>query len=98
MRKKNSDFNQFLDFLRKNHGKTVTSFQILQGHQPSSKDNFTSYLYKFIKLGYVEPINNGKVVDPNTLYSIIKEVPIFYNSVMMAKDLRMQRGEIASVN
>lgn len=89
--KKSPVFPAMVEFVNNNVGKVVTSEDILLGKEPD-RGAETSYLYKFVKLGHVEPIDNGKITDTNTKYKILKAFPTYYNSIMLKRDLQKLNG------
>lgn len=86
-------FTKMIEFVNANVGKTVTSAEILLGKEPD-RTSETSYLYKFIKLGYIETVNGGFVMHKDTMYKILKPFPACYNSVMLKNELRTLNGLI----
>lgn len=83
-----SIFSQFVNFMNNNIGNTVKSADILLGHKPSRRAE-TAYLYKFIKLGYIEQITKT-VMDPEATYRIAKEVPAWLNSQKIKQLLKTE--------
>ena len=86
-------FPDIVKFVNENVGKTVTSKEILLGKEPS-RNSETAYLYKLVKLGYVKPINDGRVMSSSATYKIVKGFPPHYNSVMLMDELRIANGLI----
>lgn len=86
-------FARVVEFVNGNVGKIVTSPEILLGKEPG-RNSETSYLYKFIKLGYIKAVNNGFVMHKDTTYEIVKPFPPYYNSVMLKNELREANGLI----
>lgn len=84
-------FPEMVKFVNNNVGNIVSSSDILLGKTPD-RGSETSYLYKFIKAGYVEPINNGSVQDKKAQYKILKAFPEHYNSCMLKDELRVING------
>ena len=78
-------FPEIVKFINNNVGKVVGTKEILLGKSPG-RNSETAYLYKFIKLGYVEPANGQLIKD--TEFKIIKSFPISYNSVMLKAELK----------
>lgn len=78
-------------FINDNVGKVVSSKEILLGKEPG-RNSETAYLYKFVKLGYVEPTEEGLVKDKDANFVIVKEFPKRYNSVMLMNELRAANG------
>lgn len=92
--KKTPAFPEMVKFVNNNVGKVVSSKEILLGKEPG-KNSETMYLYNFIKLGYVELVDdNSCVIDKTASFRVIKEFPKHYNSVMIMNDLRAANGYI----
>lgn len=91
--KKPSVFNEMVKFVNNNVGKVVSSYEILLGKLPG-RNVETAYLYKFVKLGYVESANGQFVKDADAEFKILKEFPKHYNSVMFMDELREANGYI----
>lgn len=89
--KKDAVFTAVVKFISSNFNKEVSSKEILLGKEPG-RNTETAYLYKFIKLGYVEPVGNSFVLDKDARFKIIKELNPRYTSVMIKKDLRIISG------
>lgn len=93
--KKPSVFTEMVNFINNNVGKKISSKEILLGKEPG-RNSETVYLYKFVKLGYVEPVgDNSFVKDKTTSFKVIKKFPKHYNSVMLTDELRVANGFIA---
>lgn len=86
-------FLEMVNFVNDNVGKTVTSDEILLGKDPG-RNSETAYLYKFVKLGYVQPTEESFVKDKSAKFKIVKEFPKHYNSVMLMDELRVVNGLI----
>lgn len=86
-------FTMMVNFVNANVGKVVTSNEILLGENPG-RNSETSYLYRFIKLGYIKSVNEKTVMDPLAQYKVLKPFPEHYNSVMLAKETRIFNGLI----
>lgn len=87
-------FPEMVKFVNDNVGKVVSSKEILLGKEPG-KNSETTYLYKFVKLGYIELVdNNSFVKDKTASFKVIKEFPKHYNSVMIMDELRVANGYI----
>lgn len=87
-------FPEMIKFVNDNVGKVVSSKEILLGKEPG-RNSETAYLYKFVKLGYVEPVgDNSFVKDKTASFKVIKEFPKHYNSVMFMDELRVANGYI----
>lgn len=86
-------FPAMIAFLNEHVGEIVTSEQILFGEKPGRTVK-TAYLYKFVKLGYVEPTNGSFVKDENAKFKVLKPFPKHYNSVMLTDELRVANGLI----
>ena len=91
--KKAPVFLEMVNFVNDNVGKTVTSAEILLGKSPG-RNSETAYLYKFVKLGYVQPIEDNFVKDKGAQFRVIKKFPENYNSVMLMDELRVVNGLI----
>ena len=88
-------FPEMVKFVNDNVGKVVSSKEILLGKEPG-RNSETAYPYKFVKLGYVEPVDdNSFVMHKDTMYEIVKPFPKYYNSVMFMDELRVANGFIA---
>ena len=86
-------FAKVVEFVNNNVGKIVTSSEMLLGKAPG-RTSETAYLYKLLKLGYVKAVNNGFVMNKDTMYEIIKPFPPYYNSVTLKDELRVYNGLI----
>ena len=92
--KKPSVFTEMVKFVNNNVGKVVSSKEILLGKEPG-RNSETAYLYKFVKLGYVKPVDdNSFVKDKTASFKVIKEFPKHYSSVMFMDELRIYNGLI----
>lgn len=91
--KKAPVFLEMVKFVNDNIGKVVSSNEILLGKDPG-RNSETAYLYKFVKLGYVEPVEEGLIKDKGAKYKIVKEFPKHYNSVMLMNELKVVSGFI----
>lgn len=91
--KKAPVFLEMVKFVNDNVGKVVSSNEILLGKEPG-RNSETAYLYKFVKLGYVESVENSLVKDKEAKFRIVKEFPKHYNSVMLMDELRIANGFI----
>ena len=91
--KKAPVFMEMVKFVNDNIGKIVSSNEILLGKDPG-RNSETAYLYKFVKLGYVEPVEEGLIKDKGAKYKIVKEFPKHYNSVMLMNELKVVSGFI----
>lgn len=89
--KKAPVFLEMIKFVNDNVGKTVTSSEILLGKEPG-RNSETAYLYKFVKLGYVQPTEESFVKDKNAKFKIIKKFSKHYNSVMLMDELKIING------
>lgn len=89
--KKAPVFVEMVKFINENVGKVVSSKEILLGKDPG-RNSETAYLYKFVKLGYVEPTEEGLVKDKDANFVIVKEFPKRYNSVMLMNELKAING------
>lgn len=87
-------FPEMVKFVNNNVGKVVSSKEILLSKEPG-RNSETAYLYKFVKLGYVKPVDdNSFVKDKTASFKVIKEFPKHYNSVMFMDELRAANGYI----
>lgn len=87
-------FLEMIKFVSDNVGKVVSSNEILLGKEPG-RNSETAYLYKFVKLGYVKPVDdNSFVKDKGAKFKIVKEFPKHYNSVMLMDELKIVNGLI----
>lgn len=85
-------FPEMVKFVNDNVGKVVSSKEILLGKEPGQNSE-TAYLYKFVKLGYVEPVDDNSLVkDKTASFKVIKEFPKHYNSVMFMDELKVASG------
>lgn len=85
-------FPEMVKFVNGNVGKVVSSSEILLGKEPG-RNSETAYLYKLVKLGYVEPVgDNSLVKDKTASFKVVKEFPKHYNSVMLMDELRVANG------
>lgn len=86
-------FMEMVKFVNDNVGKVVTSQEILFGKEPG-RNSETAYLYKFVKLGYVEPTEGSFVKDKTAKFNVLKKFPDHYNSVTLMDELRVFNGLI----
>ena len=86
--KKTAVFPSMVRIIALNMGKTISTQDLLLGKEPT-RDAATSYIYKFIKLGYLEPVNGGKVMDCSTKYRVLKHIAPDYKSEQMKNDLKL---------
>lgn len=91
--KKAPVFLEMVNFVNDNVGKVVDSKEILLGKEPG-RNSETAYLYKFVKLGYVKPVEENFVKDKDSKFEIVKEFPRHYNSVMLMDELKVVNGLI----
>lgn len=91
--KKAPVFLEMVNFVNDNVGKVVDSKEILLGKEPG-RNSETAYLYKFVKLGYVKPVEENFVKDKDSKFEIVKEFPKHYNSVMLMDELKVVNGLI----
>lgn len=87
-----SAFPRMIEVVNNNVGNVLTSEEILLGATPNCRSVETNYVYKFIKLGYLEMIGQ-KVTDPATKYKVLKAFPYGYNSTMFMDELRIANGK-----
>lgn len=80
-------FPEMLKFINSNTGKVVTSQEILLGKEPG-RNAETAYLYKFVKLGHILPVENS-VKNKNAKFKIVKRFPENYNSIDLGKELKL---------
>ena len=90
-------FLKMVNFVNDNVGNIVTSQKILFGKEPG-RNSETAYLYKFVKLGYVEPTNGSFVIDKTAKFKVLKKFPDHYNSVMLMEELRVFIGFIPNTH
>lgn len=91
--KKTPVFMEMVNFVNENIGKVVSSKEILLGKNPG-RNSETAYLYKFVKLGYVEPVGESFVKDKDANFKVVKAFPKHYNSVMLMDELKVFNGYI----
>lgn len=91
--KKQPVFPAMIRFVNENVGKVVSSGDILLGKEPD-RGAETSYLYKFIKLGYVQPLEGHTVNNKYSQFKIVKSFPASYNSVDLGRELKIANGLI----
>lgn len=90
-------FTEMMRFVNEHVGEIVSSEEILLGAEIGRNVN-TGYLYKFVKLGYLKPLDNGLVRHKDTKYKIAKAFPPYYNSILLAQDLRAVNGNVPDYN
>ena len=90
-------FLKMVNFVNDNVSNIVTSQKILFGKEPG-RNSETAYLYKFVKLGYVEPTNGSFVIDKTAKFKVLKKFPDHYNSVMLMEELRVFNGFIPNTH
>lgn len=95
--KKPPVFADMVNFINNNVGKIVSSEEILLGEKPG-RNVKTAYLYKFIKLGYVVPVDMASYITEAASYKIARAFPEHYTSVMMKNDLKKVNGYATSNN
>ena len=88
-------FSRMIKLVNDNVGKIIGSEEMLLGNEPG-RNSVTAYVYKFIKLGYIEMDTEGEkgVLDKKTTYKIKKAFPDHYNSVMLMNELKVYNGLI----
>lgn len=92
--KQEAVFPKMVSFINKNIGNVLSSKELLLGNNPG-RDSATSYLYKFIKLGYVAYYDkDSDVKKGDSLFKVVKGFPKGYNSVDMKKEMRLKNGYI----
>lgn len=91
--KKAPVFLEMVKFVNENVGEIVTSNEVLLGKEPG-RNSETAYLYKFVKLGYIEPTEESFVKDKDAKFKIVKAFPKHYNSVMLMDELKIANGGI----
>lgn len=88
-------FSEMMKFVNDNVGNVVSSKDILLGKEPG-RNAETAYLYKFVKLGYVESANGQFVKDADAEFKVLREFPKHYNSVMFEDELAIANGRVPS--
>lgn len=86
-------FPEIIKVVNANVGKVITSEEMLLGKKPD-RGSETSYLYKLVKLGYVEPVNNGAILNVTTKYKILRAFTEGYNTCMLMDELRIANGHV----
>lgn len=88
-------FSKMIRLVNDNIGKVISSQEMLLGNKPG-RNSATAYVYKFLKLGYIEMAKEGEksVLSEETTYRIKKAFPEHYNSVMLMDELRAYNGLI----
>lgn len=88
-------FSRMIKLVNDNVGKVISSEKMLLGNEPG-RNSMTAYVYKFVKLGYIEMVTEGEkgVLSKETTYRIKKAFPDHYNSVMLKDELRVYNGLI----
>lgn len=71
-----------------NVGKVISAIEMLAGNRPG-RNAATSYIYKFIALGYVEIALGATATDSLAMYRVLKAFPSGYTSVMMKRDMQL---------
>jgi hypothetical protein len=84
-------FTNMVDFINNNIGNVVTSQEILFGKEPG-RNSETAYLYKFVKLGYIEPLDGCFVKEKTAKFKVLKGFTKGYNSVSLMDELRIANG------
>lgn len=80
-------FPAMVDIVNQNVGKIIDSDTILMGNG-ITRNAATAYLYKFVKLGYLKPINGGQVKSKETKYEVVKRFSEHYNSISLMDELK----------
>lgn len=91
--KKAPVFMEMVKFINSRVGKIVKSNEILQGKEPG-RNAETAYLYKFVKLGYLRPVEKSFVRDKNAKFAVMKGFPEHYNSIALTNELKVINGYI----
>lgn len=88
-------FSRMIKLVNDNVGNVINSNEMLLGNEPG-RNSATAYLYKFIKLGYIEVASeDGKsILSKENTYRIKKAFPDHYNSVMLMNEMRVYNGLI----
>lgn len=84
-------FPRVIEFINNNVGKIVDTQSLLLGKEPG-RNSETAYLYKFIKLGYVQFATGKFIKDKDATFKILKAFPKHYNSIMLKDELRVANG------
>lgn len=89
-------FSRMIKLVNDNVGKVISSEEMLLGNEPG-RNSVTAYVYKFVKLGYIEMVAEGEkgILSKETTYRIKKAFPDHYNSVMLMDELRVYNGLIS---
>lgn len=74
-------------FVNSRVGQEVSLNEILLGKE-YGRNAETSYLYKIIKLGYVQ-ITSGDLKEKNAELLIVRPFPVNYNSTKLDRDLKL---------
>ena len=90
---KASVFNRMVRFINDNSDRVVDSNELLLGYG-IGRNAVTSYLYKFIKLGYLRPLEGYLTKDPDAKFQVLKKFPDNYRSIDMEKERRLAQGLI----
>ena len=86
-------FSRMVDFINGHVGETVGQRDILLGAEPGNNVT-TAYLYKLIRLGYVEVLDGAFVKDRDARFRIVKPTPVPYYGPDMRRELRQMDGYI----
>ena len=88
-------FSRMIKLVTDNVGNVISSEEMLLGNEPG-RNSVTAYVYKFVKLGYIEMVTEGEkgVLSKETTYRIKKAFPDHYNSVMLMNELKVYNGLI----
>ena len=79
-------FPEMVRVINENVGKVLSANTVLLG-KGLGRNAVTSYLYRFVKLGYLQPIDNGLVRNVSTSYKVLRKIADNYTSVTFKEEL-----------
>lgn len=93
--KKMPSFSQMVAVINSSDNNIISKHDVLLGNPLDYSNSVTNYLYKLIKLKYLEPIfsegaSNLKNVEH---FKICRAIPVGYTSVVMDDELRLLNGK-----
>lgn len=79
-------FQEVVRVVNENVNSVITSDVILLG-QGLGRNAVTSYLYRLVKLGYLEPVDNGPIKSKTTKYRVARRFSDNFTSVMLKAEM-----------
>lgn len=81
-------FANLVETINANVGNTVSVYEIMGGEE-YGRNAISSYVYSFIKLGYLELIYGRNIADKDAQIKVLKGTPANYTSTQFKLDIRL---------